>query len=485
MSSFRRPAPKPPALRSQVGVALVALAVVSVALAGASVRGASDRELGEFGRRDLQQTADRLAVSAGFAYTAANGFLPRRLRELLVAERAEGHAVAVLDVRRRPVRSSATRIPREHRRAAVVVDGRRVGTVVVGHAAGGFLLVGHGPTSRHLEGALRSAAGARLVESAAIAAALALLLAVGVAVRVTAPLQRVTAVARRMAQGELEARATGTRGSRETGDLAETLDRLAAALRRQEELRRATAADVAHELRNSLCGIVGRVEALQDGVVDDDGEMLARVAAEGRRLGRLVDDVRLLADAQRPGLLVRTRPVALDAIAAATVAAHVDRFRTRGIALDARLAPACADADPQRVEQVLENLLTNALRYTDPGGAVSVAVERRGGRAVLQVTDTGIGIAPEHLGRIFDRFWRVPAARTRAADGSGVGLALVRDLVLAQHGGIDVESRRGVGSTFTVELPLAQPVAAATAAEAPRRGRDALVVDPGSGLGRA
>src|SRR5215218_4349945 len=115
MSSLRRPALKPPALRSQVGVALVALAVVSVALAGASVRGASDRELGEFGRRDLQQTADRLAVSAGFAYTAANGFLPRRLRELLVAERAEGHAVAVLDVRRRPVRSSATRIPREHR----------------------------------------------------------------------------------------------------------------------------------------------------------------------------------------------------------------------------------------------------------------------------------------------------------------------------------------------------------------------------------
>jgi len=484
MLSFRRPARRPPALRTQVGVALVGLALASVALAGLLVQGAADRELRDFGRRDLQQTADRLAASARFAYVDADGWSPRRVRELALAERAEEHAVVVLDAHRRAVPGSSARIPGAHRRAAVVVDGRRVGTVVVGHADGGLLLVGRGRASRRLQAELEQATGARLLQSAAVAAALALLLAIGVVVRVTAPLQRVTAAARRMAHGELETRAGGAGGSRETRDLADTLDRLAAALRCQEELRRATAADVAHELRGALCGIVGRVEALQDGLIDRD-TMLDRVAAEARRLDRLVDDVRLLADAQRPGLLVHTRPVALDAIAAERLAAHAERFRRRGITLDGRLVPTHADGDPDRLAQVLDNLLTNALRYTDPGGAVSVAAEPRDGRAVLEVTDTGIGIAPEHLGRIFDRFWRGPDARGRAAEGSGVGLALVRDLVLAQRGGIDVASRRALGSTFTVELPLAAPDSAAASpdVETVGRGRAALVVEPLTELG--
>jgi anti-anti-sigma factor len=103
----------------------------------------------------------------------------------------------------------------------------------------------------------------------------------------------------------------------------------------------------------------------------------------------------------------------------------------------------------------VDNLLSNALRYTDPGGLVEVRLDVRGREAILRVSDSGIGIAPDHLGRIFDRFWRDPQARERVAEGSGVGLALVRDLALAHDGRVEVESRPGKGSTFTVLLPIA------------------------------
>ena len=138
-----------------------------------------------------------------------------------------------------------------------------------------------------------------------MAAAVALLLGLLVAFRVTAPLERVTAVARRMVHGEIETRASGWGGNRETRELAQTLDRLAAALRRQDELRRATGADVAHELRNAMVGVIGRLEALQDGVVQDEQATIDRALRDARRVHRLVDDVVLLSEAQRPE---RARP---------------------------------------------------------------------------------------------------------------------------------------------------------------------------------
>ena len=267
------------------------------------------------------------------------------------------------------------------------------------------------------------------------------------------PLHRLNAVARRMAHGEIESRAAGSGGSRETQELAQTLDRLAAALRRQDELRRATAADVAHEMRNALVGVVGRLEAIQDGVVPDEKEALERTARDARRVYQLVDDVRPprrgpAAEPARPQAAGR----AARAVRRAGGRAHrplprpLRRARRR-----AWRARAC-EGDPERLVQILDNLLSNALRYTDPGDRVTVRLEARGDEVVLQVADTGIGIAPEHIGRIFDRFWRAPESRDRAAEGSGVGLAVVRDLVLAQDGRIDVESRLGSGSTFSVFL---------------------------------
>jgi two-component system sensor histidine kinase BaeS len=165
-----------------------------------------------------------------------------------------------------------------------------------------------------------------LLEAALVAAVLALVLALLVGLRLARPLHRLTDVAHRMAHGEIETRAAGSGGPRETAEPALTMDRLAAALRRQDELRRATVADIVHELRGALVGVVGRIEALQDGLVVDEKAALERMGRDARRLNRLVDDVLLLAEAQKPSLLVCKRSVDLEELTRERAAAHADRF---------------------------------------------------------------------------------------------------------------------------------------------------------------
>jgi two-component system, OmpR family, sensor histidine kinase BaeS len=226
---------------------------------------------------------------------------------------------------------------------------------------------------------------------------------------------------------------------------------------------------VTHELRGALVGVFARVEALREGIVDDEPAVLRALDGDVRRLHRLVDDVDRLAEAQRPGLLVSKRPIELDEIVTACVARYADRCAVRSIALRERVARARVEGDPERLAQVVDNLLSNALRYTGAGGRIGVTLATRGDDAVIEVSDTGIGIAPEHLGRIFDRFWRGPEARAVAAGGSGVGLAVVADLVRAHDGRVDVTSRPGRGTTFSVVLPSSErpPVPTPAHASAP------------------
>jgi two-component system sensor histidine kinase BaeS len=320
-----------------------------------------------------------------------------------------------------------------------------------------------------------------LVRAALLAGSLALLVALGVGLRMARPLKRLTEVAGRMEAGELGSRATGAGGSREMLMLARTMDRLAAALRRQEEVRRATAADVSHELRGALVGVFTRIDALQDGLVDDEHTMFAQLERDARRLRRLVYDVHRLTEAQRPALFIDKSPIALDDLVRDRVAAQAEQFRARSISVTHAVAPARVIGDPERLGQVLDNLLSNALRYTDPGGRVVVSLDAHDGDATIAVADSGIGIAPEYLARVFDRFWRAPGARARAAEGSGVGLALVSELIRAHGGAVEVSSRPGDGSSFWVRLPLADEpadraapqaeLAPGTGAREPRRRR--------------
>jgi signal transduction histidine kinase len=267
------------------------------------------------------------------------------------------------------------------------------------------------------------------------------------------PLRRLTETAERMSRGDLGARARAGGGA-ELTRLADTFNRLASTLAREDQVRRAAAADIAHELRTPVTGILSRIEAAQDGVMADPAANLEAMHAEALRLSGLIDDVAQLAEAERPDLLLAREPVDLAEVCALRAAAYGGFFEAKGIAFAERHEPARLRGDPRRLEQVVDNLLSNALRYTDPGGRVELRVRREDGRCLLEVQDTGIGISPEDLPHVFERFWRSDRSRSRATGGSGVGLAVVRELVRAHNGLVELRSEVGLGTTARVTLPV-------------------------------
>ncbi|TMM01830.1 MAG: HAMP domain-containing protein [Actinobacteria bacterium] len=273
-----------------------------------------------------------------------------------------------------------------------------------------------------------------------------------VTVTLVRPLRRLTAATDRMGSGDLGVRAE-LGGGVELARLGAAFNRLGEALHREDELRRATAADIAHELRTPVTGILARIEAAQDGVMPDPHANLAAMHEETLRLARLIEDVGQLADAQKPALLIDKARVDLADVARARAEARADFFRAKGIEFVHDVATAPVHGDPSRLEQVVENLLSNALRYTDPGGSVQLRVRADRDHALLEVSDTGIGIAPEDQGRVFDRFWRSDRSRSRATGGAGIGLAVVRELVEAHDGDVTLESTPGRGTRFRVRLP--------------------------------
>ena len=292
-----------------------------------------------------------------------------------------------------------------------------------------------------------------------LSAAIAVLVALYLAVTLSRPLRRIRAGADAMSAGDLDTRVAET-GDDEIAAVADALNRLAETLQQEEGLRKESVADLAHELRTPVQGILARVEAAQDGVLDDEAANLSAMHDEALRLARLLDDLSALAEAERPGLLLEAEPVDLAAIAAAQTSAFAAAFADREIALASDLEPAVVHGEPKRLEQIVVNLLSNALRYTDAGGSVRVVVRRDGDDALLEVRDTGIGIAPEDLPRVFTRFWRGEKSRSRDTGGAGIGLSIVKELVQAHGGAIAVESVPGEGSVFRVTLPLSSERAA-------------------------
>jgi two-component system sensor histidine kinase BaeS len=202
-------------------------------------------------------------------------------------------------------------------------------------------------------------------------------------------------------------------------------------------------------------GLLARIEAAQDGVLDDEAANLAAMHDEALRLNRLYDDLSTLAEAERPGMLLTLHPIDLAAVAAAQVQAIAARFQDKGIELREELRAATVAGDHDRLNQVVANLLANALRYTDAGGTVSVVVRPDGRDAVLEVSDTGIGIPADDVPKVFTRFWRGEHSRSRATGGAGIGLSIVQELVRAHGGRVEVESAAGEGSTFRVRIPSA------------------------------
>ena len=260
-----------------------------------------------------------------------------------------------------------------------------------------------------------------------------------------------------MEAGDRTARVGKIRAPGELGTLAGAFDRMADSLDLQDSLRRLQVADVAHELRTPLTVLQATVEGMADGVVAATPDQIASVHDEVLRLIRIVEDLETLAAADAIGLIVSPVPVDLARVAASAAAALGPQFETASLALETNLRPVMVSGDPNRLHQVVTNLLTNALKFTPAGGRVEVETGHAGaaadGAAYLSVADSGHGIPPDELPHVFERFWR--GAQARTVTGSGIGLTVVQRLVDAHAGTIRIESEPGSGTRVSVTLPSA------------------------------
>ncbi len=296
-----------------------------------------------------------------------------------------------------------------------------------------------------------------LLLAAVVAGVAAVLLTVGISRRVLKPVEILTAAARRMEKGDLSQRVE-VQSNDEIGELARAFNAMADGLARLEELRRNMVSDVAHELRTPLSNIRGYLEAVRDGVMEPTPEIIDSLYEEAMLLNRLVDDLQELALAEAGQLRLERRPVApadlvnkaLEAVRAQAAARHVT------LKADMPHDLPLVDVDPQRIGQVLGNLLRNALTHTPPGGEIVIAARANGSELEISVRDTGEGIPAEHLPYIFERFYRADRSRSRATGGTGLGLAIAKQLVEAHGGRIGVQSQVGQGTTFTFTLPVAE-----------------------------
>lgn len=280
--------------------------------------------------------------------------------------------------------------------------------------------------------------------------------------RFTQPLSEVMQAADRLAAGDLKVRVEG-RGTPELRHLADSFNRMANALETADRQRRALLADVAHELRTPLTIIQGNLEGLRDGVYEPLPEHLDLVLDETQKLGRLVDDLQLLTLAEAGQLSLDLQEVDVAQLLADVRDAFAAQADEAGVGLTVHTNPGLQPliGDPQRLGQVLGNLVSNALRHTPAGGQVTLGAERSASAEVpaalrLWVTDTGEGIAAEDLPRIFDRFWRADPARSHEGGaGMGLGLAIARGLVEAHGGRIWAESDGAPprGTTVSFVLP--------------------------------
>jgi two-component system sensor histidine kinase BaeS len=324
-----------------------------------------------------------------------------------------------------------------------------------------------GPNSEKLE--LELFAGFRNAVTEALALAMlaafvaALILSLFISRRVVLPVQEMMVASQRIAGGHYDER-VGVPGSAkredldELGRLAQSFNQMATSLEQTETMRLELIGNVAHELRTPLSSIQGYMEGLIDGVLPAEAETFQQVHLETARLQRLVHDLQELSRVEARAFELKLQPASVSRLVETVTARLGRQFEDKGVALETDVAPDLPSvrADEGRIGQVLLNLVGNALQYTPPEGRVTIRARRQGDDVLLAVHDTGIGMAPDHLPHVFERFYRVDKSRSRAGGGSGIGLTIARHLVEAHGGQIQAASDGpGRGSVFSLTLPVA------------------------------
>jgi signal transduction histidine kinase len=294
-----------------------------------------------------------------------------------------------------------------------------------------------------------------------VAALLGVLLALGLAHRMVRPVADLTAAARVIARGGTPP-PVPVRGQDEITELARAFNRMTERLAADEEQRRRLFAGVAHELRTPLSVIQGTLEGILDRVLEPSPERIATLHSQSLLLARLITDLRDLSLAQAGQLQLNFQAIDAGPIVRETLEALAPLAEERGVVLRADVPCELPriDADPDRLRQIVQNLVENAVRFTPPGGTVRVTMSADDAGGVrLAVSDTGVGIDAADLPYIFRHFYRADQSRARSSGGTGLGLAIVKSLVEAHGGRVAVDSAAGRGSTFTVTFPRRQEAA--------------------------
>lgn len=407
-----------------------------------------------------QQRTGQQQLMAGLAdsYRRSGGWDAADLRSLQFLALMDGGTVRVVDLQGNTVWDAAAGVSAEmaaiHRemmgsgrlgpeqRLPVRVDGQVVGTAIVRLPEAGVL---------PQDVSFRSSVNRLLLFGGILAGLAALVLGIVLARRATAPASELTRTARALAAGERGVRVE-FEGPDEFGEMARAFNSMADTIEEEDRLRRAFAADVAHELRTPLAILRTQMEGIQDGVIEPSSPALASLLEETLRLSRLVADLELLASADAAGFSLLRQPVELGPLLAGAAQEFAGPYEAEDVALHTDLSDVRMQADPTRIRQVVTNLLSNALKFTPPGGEVGLTLRPEGDRAVIRVSDTGPGIPADEIAHVFDRFFRGRGVR---AGGSGIGLTVAKELVRAHGGDIQVTSEPGQGTTFTVSLPMA------------------------------
>jgi two-component system sensor histidine kinase BaeS len=294
-----------------------------------------------------------------------------------------------------------------------------------------------------------------LAAAAVIALVTATVVSLAVAARIARPISRLVRAARRVAGGHYAERVPDDEPG-ELGELASSFNEMAGSLEATERRRLQLVGDVAHELRTPLTTLDGYLEGLEDGVIEPTSETWRLLRTETGRLTRLVTDLSELWRAEARQLPLHLEPLDVAAIAKEVAERFSPLAAPRGITIEVLAGSVLARADRDRVAQILANYVSNALRHAPDASGVEVSASEVAGRARLAVSDHGPGLAPDQLEAVFERFYRVDPARSRAAGGSGIGLSIVRALAAAMGGRAWAESAGpGAGATFLLELPIA------------------------------
>ena len=321
----------------------------------------------------------------------------------------------------------------------------------------------------HMMSAMSGQMSQDLDQALAATLSLSLLIAVGAALlaslaiswfitrRLTAPVIQMAAVAGRIAGGDYGARVPASRLGVEFAALDSAFNQMATTLQDTERRRGEMLADLAHELRTPVATVDSFLEGIEDDVIPADADTWHTLREQTSRLRRLIDDIDSVSRAEERRLDLRRQTMPLDDAIDDALRAAAVMFADKGVTLDHRRhpTPVAVWADPDRLREILDNLLGNALRHTPPGGTVTVTTTTRRPHDVdVTVADTGEGIAAEHLNHLFDRFYRADPARSRHGGGSGIGLTIARALAQAHDGSLHAASNGiGSGATFTLTLP--------------------------------